>query len=601
MTTTALPHWDMSVVYASLDAPEFASDFAQVMHQIEQLVAMFDHYRIDKREQVPLDDLTVEAFENAVVALNSIFDWANTLRAYIYSFVATNSRDTQAQARLSEFQQGAVRLSQLATRFTAWIGSLDVSALLTSSAVARDYEFLLREAQRQAAHLMTPAEESLATELNVTGGSAWNRLYNNAASQLLVPITIAGQPPELPISALRNLAYAPDPETRQRAYEAELAAWQRAALPLAAALNSIKGEVNTLSRRRGWADPLDAALLDNRIDRPTLDAMMDAARDSFPDFRRYLRAKARMLGQEQLPWYDLFAPVGASTRAWDYAEASAFIVEKFGSYSQRMSDFAARAFRENWIDAEPRPGKRDGAFCMPLRGEESRILSNYQPGFKSVLTLAHELGHGYHNLNLARHPNLNRDTPSTLAETASIFCETIVRHAVMQHAGPQEQIEILEGALMSACQVVVDITSRFLFESRVFDRRRQRDLSIDELCAIMEQAQRETYGDGLDQDVLHPYMWAAKGHYYNTGNSFYNFPYMFGLLFGTGLYAIYQHDPAAFQIGYDDLLASTGMADAATLAARMQIDTRSPTFWHASLDIIRADIDRFEALAAVQL
>jgi pepF/M3 family oligoendopeptidase len=597
MTTTALPHWDMSVVYSSLDAPEFARDFAAVVGEIDALVMLFDTHQINKRECAPLDQTTVAAFESVVAALNSVFERTQTLRAYIYSFVATNSRDTQAQARLSEFQQAMVRLSQLSIRFTAWIGSLDVDALLERSAVAREYAFLLREAQRQAEQLMTPAEEALAAELNVTGGSAWSRLYNNLTSQLLVPIAIDGQPPELPISALRNLAYEPDRETRRCAYEAELAAWQRTALPLAAALNSIKGEVNTLSRRRGWAEPLDAALMDNRIDRPTLDAMMDAARDSFPDFRRYLHAKARMLGLERLAWYDLFAPVGASTRGWDFAEASAFIVEQFGSYSQRMSDFAARAFRENWIDAEPRPGKRDGAFCMPLRRDESRILSNYQPGFKSVLTLAHELGHGYHNLNLARHPNLNRDTPSTLAETASIFCETIVRHAVMRHAGAQEQIEILEGALMSACQVVVDITSRFLFESRVFDGRSRRDLSIEELCAIMEQSQRETYGDGLDQNVLHPYMWAAKGHYYNTGNSFYNFPYMFGLLFGTGLYAIYQQDPAAFQVGYDDLLASTGMADAATLAARMQIDTRSPAFWRASFDIIRADIARFEALA----
>ncbi len=597
---TALPHWDMSVVYTSLDAPEFACDFAAAIDEIDALVTLFDTHQIDKRERAPLDQTTVAAFESAVAPLNATFDRVGTLRAYIYSFVATNSRNTQAQARMSEFQQGVVRISQLVTRFTAWIGSLDVDALIERSSVAHEYAFLLREAQRHAAHLMTPAEEALATELNETGGNAWNRLYNNAASQLLVPIAIDGQPPELPISALRNLAYEPDRETRRLAYEAELAAWQRAALPLSAALNSIKGEVNTLSRRRGWDTPLDAALLDNRIDRPTLDAMMDAARDSFPDFRRYLRAKARMLGLERLPWYDLFAPVGASTHAWGYAEASAFIVEQFGSYSQRMSDFAARAFRENWIDAEPRPGKRDGAFCMPLRGEESRILSNYQPGFKSVLTLAHELGHGYHNLNLARHSNLNRYTPSTLAETASIFCETIVRHAVMRHAGPQEQIEILEGALMGACQVVVDITSRFLFERGVFEGRSQRDLLIDELCALMEHSQRETYGDGLDQDVLHPYMWAAKGHYYNTGNSFYNFPYMFGLLFGTGLYAIYQRDPAPFQVGYDDLLASTGMADAATLAARMQIDTHSPAFWRASLDIIRADIDRFEALAAEQ-
>jgi oligoendopeptidase F len=595
--TTSLPHWDMSVVYASLDAPEFASDFARAMGDIDALVQLFDANQIDKREPAPLDDQTIAAFDATVAALSAIFEQVRTLRAYIYSFVATDSRNTQAQARMSEFQQGTVRLWQLTTRFTAWIGSLDVDALLERSELAREYTFVLREAQRQAKHLMSPAEEALAAELNVTGGSAWNRLYNNVASQLLVPIAIDGQPPELPISALRNLAYDPDRGTRRQAFEAELAAWKRAALPLAAALNSIKGEVHTVSRRRGWADPLDAALTDNRIDQQTLDAMMQAARDSFPDFRRYLRAKARMLGLERLAWYDLFAPVGASTRAWTYDEASAFIVEQFGSYSQRMSDFAARAFREHWIDAEPRPGKRDGAFCMPLRGEESRILSNYQPGFKSVLTLAHELGHGYHNLNLARRPELNRDTPSTLAETASIFCETIVRNAVLQHAGPQEQVEILEGALVNACQIVVDITSRFLFEQRVFDGRRQRDLSIDELSALMEQSQRETYGDGLDQALLHPYMWAAKGHYYNTGNSFYNFPYMFGLLFGMGLYAIYQQDPAGFQIGYDDLLASTGMADAATLAARMDIDTRSPAFWRASLDIIRADIDRFEALA----
>jgi len=253
--TTTLPHWDMSVVYPSLNAPEFARDFATTLDEIAALVALFDTHAINKRERAPLDPATVAAFEAAVAALNTTFDRVGTLRAYIYSFVATNSRDTQAQARLSEFQQGMVRVSQLVTRFTAWIGSLDVDALIDRSEVANEYAFLLREAQRLAAYLMTPAEESLATELNVTGGNAWNRLYNNAASQLLVPISIDGQPPELPISALRNLAYDPDRETRRRAYEAELAAWQRAALPLSAALNSIKGEVNTLSRRRGWAMP----------------------------------------------------------------------------------------------------------------------------------------------------------------------------------------------------------------------------------------------------------------------------------------------------------------------------------------------------------
>jgi oligoendopeptidase F len=213
-------------------------------------------------------------------------------------------------------------------------------------------------------------------------------------------------------------------------------------------------------------------------------------------------------------------------------------------------------------------------------------------------TLAHELGHGYHNLNLADRTMLQRDTPMTLAETASIFCETIVREAALARADAAERLEILEASLQGSCQVVVDITSRFLFERRVFEGRQQRELSVGELNEFMLQAQRETYGDGLDEALLHPYMWAMKPHYYSAGRSFYNFPYMFGLLFGLGLYARYRQDPEQFRASYDDLLSSTGLADAATLAARFGIEIRTPAFWAASLDIVRGDIDRFESLVA---
>jgi oligoendopeptidase F len=300
----------------------------------------------------------------------------------------------------------------------------------------------------------------------------------------------------------------------------------------------------------------------------------------------------------KLAWYDMFAPVGTSTKVWPYEEATTFIVEQFGTYSERMSEFAARAFQEQWIDAEPRPGKRDGAFCSPLRKDESRVFTNYKPAFGGVSTLAHELGHAYHNLNLASRTMLQRSTPMTLAETASIFCETIIRQAALANADTQEQIAILEASLQGSCQIVVDITSRFLFEQRVFETRRQRELAVDELNALMLEAQRETYGDGLDQDLLHPYMWAMKPHYYSTGLSFYNYPYMFGLLFGLGLYARYQQDPEAFKASYDELLASTGLADAATLAERFNIDIRTTDFWRDSLSLVRADIDRFEQLIA---
>ncbi|MBN1582034.1 MAG: oligoendopeptidase F, partial [Anaerolineae bacterium] len=215
-------------------------------------------------------------------------------------------------------------------------------------------------------------------------------------------------------------------------------------------------------------------------------------------------------------------------------------------------------------------------------------------------TLAHELGHAYHNLNLTPRTMLQRRTPMALAETASIFCEKIVREAALQAADAQEQITILEADLQGACQVVVDITSRFQFEKRAFEERLRRELSAKELCQIMVEAQQDTYGDRLDPDALHPYMWAAKPHYYSAGRSFYNYPYMFGLLFGLGLYARYQADPDAFQASYDEMLSSTGLSDAASLAQRFGIDIRTPDFWRGSLDLIRADIDRFESLVDQQ-
>jgi pepF/M3 family oligoendopeptidase len=393
------------------------------------------------------------------------------------------------------------------------------------------------------------------------------------------------------------MAYDEDRDLRRRAYEAELLGWQRVAVPLAAAMNGVKGEVGMIARHRKWPSPLDASLFANRIDRATLDAMQAAARAAFPDFRRYLHAKAKALHLERLAWYDLFAPLGSETKVWSFAAATDFIVEQFGSYSPHLADFATRAFREHWIDAEPRPGKHDGAYCEALRGDESRVLANFKPSFSSVCTLAHELGHAYHYMHLAHRTPLQRLYPNTLDETASTFCETLICRAALQKADKPEQIAILEELLQNSCQIVVDISSRLLFEQRVFARRNQRELSVDELNALMLEAQRETYGDGLDEQILHPYMWAAKQHYYySTSRLFYNYPYMFGLLFGLGLYTRYQQDPEAFRKGYDDLLSSTGLADAATLAARFDIDLRSEAFWTGCLDIIRQDVARFEVL-----
>jgi oligoendopeptidase F len=291
------------------------------------------------------------------------------------------------------------------------------------------------------------------------------------------------------------------------------------------------------------------------------------------------------------------APVGdPSAAAIGWYEATETVTGSFATYSPALAGLARRALDGRWVDAGAREGKRGGAFCMGTVDGESRVLLNFGYTFDSVSTLAHELGHAYHNTTLAQRTALQRATPMALAETASIFCETLLTQSVLAgSADAGRRLAILDYDLQGSCQVVVDIYSRFLFESEVFDRRRHRTMAPRELCQVMLDAQERSFGDGVDEGHRHPYMWAVKPHYYMT--HFYNWPYTFGLLFGLGLYAGYQQDPERFRAGYEDLLSSTGLADASGLAARFGIDVGRQEFWASSLAVLRGRIDEFEVLA----
>ncbi|MEY2407021.1 MAG: hypothetical protein QOG39_1937, partial [Acidimicrobiaceae bacterium] len=541
----------------------------------------------------------VAALEAVLTATNELHEEMRPLTAYLYGLTNTDTRDEQAAGTLAALQAELAPLRTLSTRFAAWVATLGAERLIAASTVAADHAWPLRKAERTAAHQMSEAEEDLAAELNLTGASAWNRLHGDVTGRLHGDVHHAdGTTERLPITVIRNLAGAPDAALRRAAYDAELATWEAAAVPLAAAMNGIKGEANALNRRRGWDDSLAPALHSNAVDRATLEAMQSAVVASFPDFRRYLRAKAGLLGHTggRLPWWDLLAPVGDPRLAevtWD--EATAEVLRAFGSYSPLLAGLAEQAFADSWVDAGSRDGKRGGAFCMQVRGGESRVMMNFAGTFDSVSTLAHELGHAYHNATLAERTPMQRQTPMALAETASIFCETILVQSGLAGADPAKRLALLDTDLTGATQVVVDIHSRFLFERDVCERRADRTLSAAELCEQMTAAQLATYGDGLDPAALHPYMWAVKPHYYSS--AYYNWPYTFGLLFGIGLYARYTEDPERFRQGYDDLLASTGLAEAAELSSRFGIDVRDEGFWTSSLDVVRGRIDEYVGLA----
>lgn len=598
---TTPPRWDMSNVYPSLESPEFTAALAQLSSQTEEFGGFLRQKVQPASSATPAAQLAALLGE-ATRRSNQLSTLAGTLIAYIQSFVTTDSRNTVAMKKFSEMQRQLLPLQTLSTDFQAWVGSLGDAALQAALPLdpdAQAHAFILKEYAQQAAYLMSPAEESLAAELNLSGGSAWNKLQGTITSQMTVDFELDGKIQKLPMPALINLRSHPESETRRRAYEAENQAWDSVRETLAACLNGVKGTANTLNQRRHRQDALHSAIDMARIDRPTLEAMLSAMQDSFPVFRRYFAAKARLLNKKKLDWWDLFAPLGGgATKAYTWQEARTFILKNFGQFSPELQAFAQTAFDKNWIDAEQRDGKRGGAFCMGIPAvKESRVLCNFDGSLDQVSTIAHELGHGFHNYCAyqAGKTELQQETPMTLAETASIMCETIVMQAVLQQTSdPQQELSILETILVGDSQVIVDIYSRYLFEKEIFERREKSELSPDELCEIMERAQKATYGDLASYQ---PYMWTWKPHYYSTGLSFYNFPYAFGLLFATGLYAIYQQRGASFVPDYKNLLASTGEADAASLAARFGIDIHAKKFWADSLAIIAQKVERYEALA----
>ncbi len=588
--------WDTTTFFSSLKSSEFLAENTAVEHALLKLESLFAQHKIEKRSPAPEISVAVKTLEIILPVWNDTVERLHRLSSYVSLFYTTDSRESLANAKRSELETFFVRWRLLDSKLDAWLGLFAADELELHSDVAKSFAHMLYMARTAAKHQLSSQEEELAVELAPSASTAWHKLRDTMASQMLVGVNLPSGQEQLPMTTVRALAKHQDAVVRQVAYRAELTAWPNVAVPFAAAINSIKHRNQFLSKRRGWASALQESVWNNAMDIKTLDAMHAAVVASLPDFRRYLKAKAKLLGHAAgLPWWDLFAPVGKSSRVWTYEQAQEFILQQFGSYSSKMAGLAKRAFEEHWIDVYPREGKRDGAFCSRLWRDQSRILLNFEPSFDSVSTLAHELGHAYHNLCDGERSAMQRLLrPMTLAETASIFCETIVSKAVLAESQGQEHLHMLEMDLQGHTQIVVDIHSRFLFESRLNAARELREQSVEELCELMRQAQQETYGDGLDNNHLHPYMWAVKGHYYSS--SFYNYPYTFGALFGLGLYAQYQKDPEQFKIHYDQLLSQTGMNDAITLAKNFGINIQAEDFWQTSIDVMRKSIDEFETL-----
>lgn len=572
--------WNLDVIYRGFDDPAFAAD----MEKLEKLVKDYAAFARELDRQAPLDGLKKGvALEEALTVLTAKLGEYASLRQSV------NTRDAEAGSRLGQVMQRISGAAGAQAQWREWVSKIpDLMVLVAGDETLKDYTFLFERLLRNSTHLLGSLGEQISARLSMSGSSAWSDLQGYLTST--VPVSYNGGTTNL--SAIRNLAYNPDPAVRKAAYEAELSCYDRIKDSVAYALNSIKLETISDCQLRGYGSPLDRTLEQSDMKRQTLDAMLGAMEEYMPKFRQYLRAKGKALGHENgLPWYDLFAPMGKSAAQYTAEDAKRILVELFSTFDQELADMVARAFDEEWIDFYPRDGKTGGAFCAGVECiGQSRILTNFDGTFGSIVTLAHELGHAFHNQCIRTHRPLNRDYSMPVAETASTFNECVVMAAAIRQAkSHDEELALIESQLQDVTQIICDIYSRYLFESMVLENREQQFMDADTLCGMMLKAQEQSYGDGLDPNFRHPYMWICKSHYY--GATFYNFPYAFGGLFARGLYAQYQREGAAFVPKYKKLLRTTTVATAEDVAQVAGIDLTDKEFWRGALQTVAQQID----------
>lgn len=578
--------WSLKALYEDFNDPAFAADLKALEQTAEQLKALTDGL-----EQM---DAT-EALRQGILLEEKGFLLHNRLNRFARLSRAADARNSEANSAIGRVDQAYGGMAGPRAAFYRWACTLpDLMQRVEQDEILKEYGFLFARKQRESSHQLPGAGEELLAKLAPSGYKAWTALYSFSTGSVQVP----WKDGTVSLPAICKMAWDPDRQVRKAAFEAELASYDKIRDAVAHCLNAQKLETLTECQLRGYDSPLDMTLDSNKISKKTLDAMFQTVREGLPVLQRYLKAKAKLLGYEGgLPWYDLFAPVGDSSRKYSVEEARDYLISLFTEFDSQEGQMMELAFREKWIDFYPRAGKAGGATCysIPAIGE-SRINLNFGENFAGIKTLAHELGHAFHHLCIKAHRPLNKTYGMCLAETASNMNERVLFGAAIENAKtPEEKLALLEKDLASATMSVCDIYSRFLFESRVFENRRQRFMSADTLAGFMMDAQKQAYGDGLDENCLHPYMWIQKSHYY--GSTLYNYPYAFGELLSRGLYARYLREGKQFVPKYKDFLYATPVATAEDAAKVAGIDLTDRAFWQDAMGMLEAKVEQFCALA----
>ncbi|MGD1823188.1 MAG: M3 family oligoendopeptidase [Pleomorphochaeta sp.] len=566
-----LPHWDLNEIYTGCDSDDFNLALRDCNEDCTRIKALIK------------DNASIE---EVIKTWEKVLDTFETLDAYTSVLLSVETNNSDYMLALNRVSKLSLSVNNLEVTVINYLANNKDKVLKAQENELSEYGYVLNELLEKHNHMKSSEVEAVAADLNRSGTEAFERLQEALISR--TTIDYLGE--EKTVTELRSLAFDKDQNVRKEAFEKEVQLLKNNEIAYAASLNGVKGATISLDELHLY-DSLGRSLSQSRINEKIINALITTLEKNLPLFRKYLNKKAEILGQEHLAFYDIFAPISDNVKRYEFEDAKAFILDKFYNFSKEMGDFAQNAFDNNWIDAEPRKNKVGGAYDVgfPDAGV-SRVLCNYDYTYNGLSTLAHELGHAYHDSVVLPKSHLLRTYPMTLAETASIFSETIVLQGALEKASETEKLSLIETFLQDTTQVCVDILCRFYFEREVFKRRKESELSSEDFCEIMIDSQKNTYGTLSE---YHPYMWAVKGHYYSSAFSFYNYPYAFGQLFALGVFAQKEKLGDSFTNKYRNMLENTGKDSAKNVAALLDCDIESEEFWQSSIDIVAKYVEEF--------
>ena len=582
-----LPNWDLKEIYKSFE------DFNKNLKTLEDKILNLKGKLANINQQF----FNLNNFIEILNLYNDTFELNRKLNAYIYCILACDSTNEEANKYQGKLLTLNSDLKTIQTQLekTIYQNKEIIIPNLNENQELKEYEYFIKKSIQNFEHKMELNQEELYNLISISSNSEWKSLYDLIISNIKINFNNE----ILSISQLRNLYHHKDRIVREHAFNIEINELEKYQHIFAKILNSIKWDSIVIAKKRNFNSLLEATLFHNRLDLETFEIIINTTLENLNNIRKYFKVKAKLLNVDKLEWYDIFAPIkiedniNTSEEYISYEKSKDLILNAFSNFSNNLVKLAKEAFNNNWIDAEPRVGKSDGGFCIYVMPFKSRILINYDNSIKSVFTLAHELGHAYHNYLLSNNLSIYRSSPLILAETASLLTENILRNYInITNPSKDLKLLILDGFLLTVSQVVVDIMSRFLFEKKLVEIRKDRTLSANDLINLMLDSQQEIYLDSINS--FHKYMWIVKPHYYHS--NFYNYPYLVGLLISLGLYKLYL-DNNLNSKDYENILSNTSKEDPYDLLIKYNINIKEREFWEKSFEFINNEILEFQKLS----